>query len=88
MKQALITVLEYEYSYYQIGLRFHALKSGKRIKRVSWIAALKQRKLFVPTTFAGACNRDLVEMWLKQCLLLQLQPGDVTLIDNASFHHS
>ena len=27
-------------------------------------------------------------MWLEQCLLPQLQPGDVIVIDNASFHHS
>lgn len=39
-------------------------------------------------TFAGSCNRDLVEMWLEECLVPQLQPGDVIVIDNASFHHS
>lgn len=27
-------------------------------------------------------------MWLEQCLLPQLQPGDIIVIDNASFHHS
>ena len=26
-------------------------------------------------------------MWLEDCLLPQLQPGDVIVIDNASFHH-
>ncbi|PSO57998.1 MAG: hypothetical protein BRC35_06610 [Cyanobacteria bacterium QH_10_48_56] len=25
-------------------------------------------------------------MWLEQCLLPQLQPGDVIVIDHASFH--
>lgn len=39
-------------------------------------------------TFAGACNRDLFEMWLEECLLPQLQPGNVIVIDNASFHRS
>ena len=56
--------------------------------RVSWIAALKQGKLFAPMTNACACNRDLFEMWLQQCLVPQLQPGDVIIIDNASFHRS
>ena len=44
--------------------------------------------MFAPITFAGSCNRDLFEMWLQECLVPQLQPGDVIVIDNASFHHS
>ena len=79
---------DYPYGYCEIGQRFYALKSGKRTERVSWIAALKQGKLFAPMTFEGSCNRDLFERWLEQCLLPQLQPGDVIVIDNASFHHS
>lgn len=79
---------EYPYGYCKIGQRFHALKSGKRTERVSWIAALKQGDIFAPMTFVGSCNRDLFEMWLAECLLPKLQPGDVLVIDNASFHHS
>ncbi len=30
----------------------------------------------------------LFEMWLAQCLVPQLQRGDVIVIDTASFHHS
>jgi hypothetical protein len=41
---------EYPYGYCEIGQRFHALKSGKRTERVSWIAALKQGNLFAPMT--------------------------------------
>jgi transposase len=79
---------DYAYGYCEIGQRFYALKPGKRSERVSWIAALKQGKLFAPMTFAGSCNRGLFEMWLAECLVPQLQPGDVILIDNASFHRS
>jgi transposase len=79
---------DYPYGYCEVGQRFYAFKSGKRTERVSWIAALKEKCLFAPMTFAGACNRDLFEMWLKQCLVPQLKPGDVIVIDNASFHHS
>lgn len=39
-------------------------------------------------TYSGSCNRNLFEMWLEDCLLPQLQPGDVIVMDNASFHHS
>lgn len=79
---------EHPYGYCEIGQRFHALKSGKRTERVSWIAALKQDKLFAPMTFLGCCNRDLFQMWLEKCLLPQLQAGDIIIIDNASFHRS
>lgn len=79
---------EYPYGYCEVGQRFHALKSGKRTERVSWIAALKPDKVFAPMTNACSCNRDLFEMWLKECLLPQLQRGDVIVIDNASFHRS
>lgn len=52
------------------------------------IAALKQGNIFAPMTFSGSCNRDLFELWLEESLLPQLQPKDVIVIDNASFHHS
>lgn len=39
-------------------------------------------------TFEGSCNRDLFEMWLEKCLVPQLQPGDVIVIDNAASHRS
>ena len=78
---------EYPYGYCKVGQRFYALKSGKRSERVSWIAGLKEGRLFAPMTFAGSCNRDLFELWLEECLVPQLQPGDVIVIDNASFHH-
>ena len=44
--------------------------------------------MFAPMTFTGSCNRDLFEMWLEECLVPQLQPQDVIVIDNASFHRS
>lgn len=37
-------------------------------------------------TYQGGCNRDLFEMWLEKGLLPQLKPGDIIVIDNASFH--
>jgi len=87
---------DYPYGYSPIGERFYDLKSGKRSERVSWIAALKDGKMFAPMTFTGSCIelrsaegvRDLFEMWLAQSLIPQLQPGEVIVIDNASFHHS
>ena len=51
-------------------------------------AALKEKEIFAPMTFTGTGNRDLFEMWLEKCLLPKLNPGDIIVIDNASFHKS
>jgi transposase len=78
---------DYPYGYSLKGERCHALKSGKRAERISWIGALRSQRLFAPLIFEGSCNRNLFEAWLDQCLLPQLEKGDVIIIDNASFHH-
>jgi hypothetical protein len=70
-----------------VGESFYALKSGKRVERVSWVAALQAGCLIAPMTFEGSCNRGLFERWLEECLVPQLQPVEVIVIDNASFHH-
>lgn len=77
---------DYPYGYSPIGERCYALKSGKRRERVSWLSALKEGKLLAPLTFEGSCNKDLFETWLKNFLLPVLEPGDIIIIDNASFH--
>ncbi|PSP06642.1 MAG: IS630 family transposase, partial [Cyanobacteria bacterium SW_7_48_12] len=81
---------EYPYGYCEIGKSFHALKSANApSESVGWPHSSKKNKqeeLFAPITFSGSCNRDLFERWLEQSLLPQLQPGDVIVIDNASFH--
>ncbi len=76
----------YPYGYSPIGERCYGIKSGKRTERVSWIGALKDGKVFALLTFQGSCNRDLFEAWLKECLIPQTKPGDIIIMDNASFH--
>ena len=78
---------DYPYGYCKVGERFYALKSGKRVERVSWVAALKAGCLIAPMTFEGSCNRGLFEMWLEECFVPPLKPSDIIVIDNASFHH-
>jgi transposase len=46
---------------------------------------LKEGKVFAPLTFQRACNRDLFETWLEKSLIPQLQPGNIIIIDNATF---
>ena len=76
----------YDYGWNEKGQRFHALKSGRREGRVNMIAALCNQNLIAPFTVEGACNRTVFETWLKTCLLPTLEPGQVVIMDNATFH--
>jgi transposase len=77
---------EYSYGWNQRGQRFHALKPGRREGRVNMIAALCNQKLIAPFTVEGSCNRTVFETWLETCLLPTLQPGQIVIMDNATFH--
>ena len=50
------------------------------------IAALCNQQLMAPFTLEGACNRGVFELWLEKCLIPALKPGQVLVIDNATFH--
>ena len=52
------------------------------------IAGWCHRKILAPLTFEGYCNTLLVETWVEKYLVPELQPGQVIVIDNASFHKS
>jgi len=65
-------------------VRFSSAK--KKRERASWISALKEGKVFAPLTFEGGCNQDLFETWLAKNLIPQLTPGDIIILDNATFH--
>lgn len=77
---------DYAYGWNQQGQRFYAFKSGQRQGRVNMIAALCKQQLIAPFTVEGACNRAVFETWLETCLLPVLKPGQVVVIDNATFH--
>lgn len=76
----------YDYGWNEKGQRFHAFKSGRREGRVNIIAALCNQNLIAPFTIEGACNRTVFETWLETCLLPTLEPGQVIVMDNATFH--
>jgi hypothetical protein len=77
---------DYGYGWNSRGERFHALKSGRRQGRVNMIAALCKQQLLAPFTVEGCCNRNVFEIWLETCLIPLLQPGQVVVMDNATFH--
>lgn len=77
---------EYSYGWNPQGQRFYALKTGRRVGRVNMIAAWCAQQLLAPFTVDGACNRAVFETWVEICLVPVLQPGQVVILDNATFH--
>ncbi|WP_242541783.1 IS630 family transposase [Leptolyngbya sp. Cla-17] len=78
---------DYGYGWCEPGVRFEALKSGRRGQRINMIAAYCELELSAPFTVNGSCNRVVFEIWLETCLLPTLKPGKVLILDNATFHH-
>ena len=76
----------YGYGWNERGQRFQALKTGVRAGRVNMIAAWCAGQLLAPFTIEGACNRIVFETWVETCLVPVLQPGQVVILDNATFH--
>ncbi len=50
------------------------------------IAAWCARHLLAAFTVEGACNRVVFETWVEACFVPVLQPGQVVILANASFH--
>ena len=62
--------------------------SGKRFARQSIISGLSQGKFLSSMCFDGTCDTQLFNTWLEEVLLPELRPGQVLILDNASFHKS
>jgi transposase len=45
-------------------------------------------RILAPFCYQGTCNTQLFNTWLKDFLIPELKPGQVVIIDNASFHKS
>lgn len=78
----------YPYGWCDRSERFYDLKPGHRTERVSMVAGWCNRAILAPFTFKGYCNTALIEGWIEQCLVPELTPGQVVVLDNASFHKS
>jgi transposase len=76
---------DYGFGWNLRGQRFHALKSGRQQGRVNMIAALCQEQVMAPFTVEGSCHRVLFQIWLEACLIPLLKPGQVVVMDNATF---
>lgn len=62
--------------------------SGLRYARESFIAAKIESRILAPLCYTGTCDTRLFNVWLKDFLIPELKPGQVVIMDNASFHKS
>jgi transposase len=70
------------------GVQICGAVSGKRYARESFIAAKIESCILAPFCYTGTCDTLLFNLWLKDFLLPVLKPGQVVIMDNASFHKS
>ena len=70
------------------GEKVYGAVSGSRYFRESFIAAQNRSKILAPFCYTGTCNTELFNVWLQQVLIPELRPGQVVILDNASFHRS
>lgn len=78
----------YEYGYSLKGLRLYSKKTGKRGQRKSMIGAIRNNKLIAAMVYEGYGNASMFESWVESCLVPVLQPGQIVIMDNVSFHYS
>lgn len=62
--------------------------SGLKYARENFIAGKVGSRILAPFCYQGTCDTQLFNMWLKDFLIPELKPGQVVILDNASFHKS
>jgi transposase len=78
--------LSYAWGWSAKGERCWGERLGHRTQRISMVAAWCAGTLFAPLTFEGYCDSALIEVWCERQLCPLLRPGQVVILDNASFH--
>jgi transposase len=75
--------------------RYGRCKRGRRLragvphghrKTLTTVGAIRSDRLLAQETIDGAMNTERFEAWIRQSLLPNLQPEDVVVMDNVSFH--
>ncbi len=68
--------------------RAYGERSGKRFSRTTLIAGYINGGFIAPFRFKGYTNTKVFNHWVEKCLIKDLQPGQVVVLDNASIHKS
>jgi len=75
-----------EFAYSLRGQKVVAKISGKKFKRTNIVAGICEGKWIAPMEYSGTTDSILFEFWFENCLLKEVEPGSVIVLDNATFH--
>lgn len=70
------------------GEKLIGKRSGKYYQRTNIVAGYVNKRSIAPMIFNGSCDTKLFETWVEQFLIKELKPGQVVVMDNATFHRS
>lgn len=79
-----------QYGWSKKGKRSYAEQSGFKKERLSIVAGYVYgtKELVAPFEFSGYMNAGLFNAWFENIFCPELKPGQVVVLDNASFHKS
>jgi hypothetical protein len=60
--------------------------SGKKYKRTNIVAGICGWKWVAPMEYNGTTDSKLFEYWFENCLLEEVKPGSVIVLDNLTFY--
>ncbi len=75
-----------EFAYSPRGQKVVAKISGKKFKRTNIVAGICHGKWIAPLEYSGTTDSTLFEFWFENCLLKEVKPGSIIILDNATFH--
>jgi transposase len=81
-------ILYRPYAYELQGKRAYSDVTGKRISRTTVMAGYRDGKIIAPWYFTGYTDSDAVNSWCDNALKLEINSGDIVIMDNAKFHTS
>jgi transposase len=80
--------IEPEFVYAPIGKKVIGEVSGKARGRTGLVAGLCAGTVIAACRFTGTMTTKLFLQWLEEELIPRLRPGQIVLMDNASYHRS
>jgi isftu1 transposase len=68
------------------GVQVISEVKGKKYQRVSMIAAQCGKTVLAPFVFEGTTDANVFNHWLEMCLVPELTPGKIIVMDNYCIH--
>ena len=75
-----------EYGYAPKGEKVFGKVAGRKYARTNLVAARVGDRLIAPMSYNRNTDSTVFEYWFEEQLTPLLRPGDVVIMDNASFH--